>query len=220
MDNVKGAKSDYKPEKFKEFLFRQKVILLVAFVGYVCAYLVRNNFKLMSKEMIEVYGWDKMNVAFLLTCFTVTYGFGKFFMGVVSDRVSLRKLFGGSLAISAILCIAMGFTNKLAIIAILLILVGIIQGALAPSSQAMIANYFPNKTRGAAIAGWNVSQNVGGALLPLMVSGLGFIAPGNIYLAFLVPGVLVLLISFFIWKLGGDNPESEGFGSLKDIYGK
>ncbi|MCH4169587.1 MAG: MFS transporter [Lactobacillus sp.] len=207
------------PEKFSRFLYRQKVVFLVAFVGYVCAYLVRNNFKLMSKDMIEVYGWNKLNVAFLLTCFTVTYGLGKFFMGALADRVSLRKLFAGALGMSALLCIAIGFTRQFAVIAILLILTGLIQGALAPSSQAMIANYFPNKSRGGAIAGWNVSQNVGSAMLPLIIGGLGVAAPGNISLAFIVPGVMVLLLAFLMWKLGGDNPEAEGLNSLKEMYG-
>lgn len=208
------------PAKFKEFLMRQKVILLVTFVGYVCAYLVRNNFKLMSDDMTTTYGWDIKKVSILLTCFTVTYGVGKFVMGVVADRMSLKLLFGGSLALAAIGCIAMGFTKNFWIIAALLLLVGLIQGALAPSSQAMIANYYPNTTRGAAIAGWNVSQNFGGALLPVIITGLGFIAPNNIALAFIVPGVLVLAISFFVWKYGGDNPESDKFGTLIDMYGK
>ncbi|MBD3689918.1 MFS transporter [Nanchangia anserum] len=208
------------PETFRRFLYRQKVILGVAFVGYVCAYLVRNNFKIMSKDMIDAYGWDKMNVAVLLTCFTVTYGLGKFVMGMLADRMSLRHLFGGALALAALLCILMGVTSSFVIIAILLIAVGLIQGALAPSSQAMIANYFPNRTRGSAIAGWNVSQNVGSALLPLFIGGIGVIAPGNIALTFILPGIFVLILAFFVWKLGGDNPESEGLGSLRDLYGE
>ena len=158
------------PETFARFLWRQKVILAGAFVGYVCAYLVRNNFKLMSNSMVEQYGWSKLNVATLLTCFAVTYGIGKFVMGALADRTSLRKLFGGALALSAILCIVMGFIHNFWVIVAVLLVVGLIQGALAPSSQAMIAKYFPNHTRGGAVAGWNVSQNVGSALLPLIIA--------------------------------------------------
>ncbi len=207
-------------ETFHQFLRRQRTILAVAFVGYVCAYLVRNNFKLMSHDMIDQYGWDKLNVAALLTCFTVTYGFGKFFMGALADRVSLKNLFGGSLAAAAVLCILMGLTKNFWLIAVILILVGLIQGALAPSSQAMIANYYPNATRGAAIAGWNVSQNVGSALLPMLIGGIGLVVPGHISLAFIVPGVIVLAIAYFVWRFGGDNPEKDGFGTLRDIYGR
>ncbi|MGH8017853.1 MAG: hypothetical protein ACREIA_06105 [Opitutaceae bacterium] len=40
-----------RPETFARYLARRKVVFLVAYVGYVCAYLVRNNFKLTSEEM-------------------------------------------------------------------------------------------------------------------------------------------------------------------------
>ncbi|RXS59667.1 MFS transporter, partial [Streptococcus pyogenes] len=159
------------PEKFTQFLRRQKVVFFVAFFGYVCAYLVRNNFKLMSNTIMVQNGWDKAQIATLLSCLTVSYGLAKFYMGALGDRVSLRKLFSISLGASALICILIGFFNSsMVVLGILLVLCGVVQGALAPASQAMIANYFPNKTRGGAIAGWNISQNMGSALLPLTIA--------------------------------------------------
>lgn len=213
------------PEKFAMFLKRQKMVFVVAFIGYVCAYLVRNNFKLMSKVIMVTNNWTKQDISMLLSCLTVSYGLAKFYMGALGDKVNLRKLYAGCLFLSAIICIIIGFYNTSAIaLAILLVLCGVVQGALAPSSQNMIANYFPNKTRGGAIAGWNVSQNVGGALLPLIIASLtsmGLVVPktGNILLAFLVPGIFVILVSLFCWKYGGDSPEDEGLDSLRTMYG-
>nr|WP_234944192.1 MFS transporter [Streptococcus ictaluri] len=108
---------------------------------------------------------------------------------------------------------------------ILLFLCGVVQGALAPASQAMIANYFPNKTRGGAIAGWNISQNAGSALLPLTIASFtsaGLVVPetGNILLAFLIPGLFVLAFAAICWKFGGDNPETEGLDSLRTMFGE
>lgn len=142
------------PEKFATFLKRQKMIFIVAFLGYVCAYLVRNNFKLMSKSIMVTNGWEKADIAMLLSCLTISYGLAKFYMGALGDRVSLRKLFAIGLAASAVICITIGFYHTSIItLAVLLVLCGVVQGALAPASQSMIANYYPNKTRGAAIAG-------------------------------------------------------------------
>ncbi|MFZ7174199.1 MFS transporter [[Pasteurella] aerogenes] len=214
------------PEKFSAFLKRQKMIFIVAFLGYVCAYLVRNNFKLMSKSIMVTNGWEKADIAMLLSCLTISYGLAKFYMGALGDRVSLRKLFATCLAASALICIIIGFFHtSVATLAVLLILCGVVQGALAPASQNMIANYYPNKTRGAAIAGWNISQNIGSALLPMMISvmiTMGFIVPdtGNIVMAFLVPAVLVLLFALFCWKHGGDTPEEERLDSLQTMYGE
>ncbi|MGT2744622.1 MFS transporter [Streptococcus phocae subsp. phocae] len=213
------------PEKFSQFLKRQKVIFLIAFFGYVCAYLVRNNFKLMSNAIMVSNGWDKSQIATLLSCLTVSYGLAKFYMGALGDRVSLRKLFATSLAASALICILIGFFHtSMLTLGILLFLCGVVQGALAPASQAMIANYFPNKTRGGAIAGWNISQNAGSALLPLTIAFLtstGLVVPanGNILLAFLIPGIFVFGFAIICWKFAGDNPESEGLDSLRTMYG-
>lgn len=214
------------PEKFSQFLRRQKTVFLIAFFGYVCAYLVRNNFKLMSSSIMLTNGWDKSQIATLLSCLTVSYGLAKFYMGALGDRVSLRKLFATSLGASALICILIGFFHtSMLTLGILLFLCGVVQGALAPASQAMIANYFPNKTRGGAIAGWNISQNAGSALLPLMIASLtsaGLVIPesGNILLAFIVPGIFVLFFAGICWKFGGDNPESEGLDSLRTMYGQ
>lgn len=213
------------PEKFAAFLKRQKMVFLVAFIGYVCAYLVRNNFKLMSKVIMVTNNWSKKDISMLLSCLTISYGLAKFYMGALGDKVNLRKLYAGCLFLSAVICIIIGFYNtSIPALAILLVLCGVVQGALAPSSQNMIANYFPNKTRGAAIAGWNISQNAGSALLPLILAsltGMGLIVPktGNILLAFLVPGIFVILVSLFCWKYGGSNPEDEGLDSLRTMYG-
>lgn len=213
------------PEKFATFLKRQKMIFIVAFLGYVCAYLVRNNFKLMSKTIMVTNGWEKADIAMLLSCLTISYGLAKFYMGALGDKVSLRKLFSICLAASAMICLTIGFFHtSIIMLAVLLVLCGVVQGALAPASQNMIANYYPNKTRGAAIAGWNISQNMGSALLPMMVAGMttmGFIVPstGNVLMAFLVPALLVLAFAWFCWVHGGDKPEKEGLDSLRTMYG-
>jgi OPA family glycerol-3-phosphate transporter-like MFS transporter len=102
-----------------------------------------------------------------------------------------------------------------------MLLLGMVQGALAPASMTMIANWYPNKTRGSGIAIWNTSQNLGGAGLPLVITALlAWSGPGHLAVAFWVPGIVVLAISLLFWKIGGDRPEAEGLPTLDDIYGE
>lgn len=222
-DDATDASERFKqqhPETFARYLRRRGVVFAVAYIGYVCAYLVRNNFKLTSKLLRDQNGWDNVGIGLILTAFTLTYGFAKFFMGMVADRVSLRRIFAGALGLSALLCITLGFAKDFWLVFALMLLLGSLQGALAPSSMAMIANWYPNKTRGSGIAIWNTSQNLGGAGLPLIIAGiLGFAGPSNVAYAFWLPGVVVLAISFVLWKFGGDTPQNEGIGRLSDIYG-
>lgn len=208
------------PETFARYIARRKWVFVVAYVGYVCAYLVRNNFKLTSEALRLEHGWTLTQVGLVLTAFTITYGFGKFFMGMLVDGTSLRRTFSLALGVSAVLCIGIGFMSSLPMLFVTMLLLGLVQGALAPASMTMIANWYPNKTRGSGIAIWNTSQNAGGAGLPLMIAGLAaWTGPGHVSYAFWVPGVLVLLISFLFWRIGGDRPEVEGLPSLDAIYG-
>lgn len=210
------------PETFKQFVKRQWVVFAVAYFGYVCAYLVRNNFKLTSEEIRLENGWSLTQIGWILTCFTISYGLGKFFMGMIVDRVSIRKAFAGALAGSAVICIVMGFMHSsLWLLILLMLMLGTIQGFLSPGSQSMIANWFPNRTRGAAIAVWNTSQNLGGALLPMVVGGfMGSTMSNSIAMSFWVPGAFVLILSWVFWKFGGDRPEEEGMPTLREVYGK
>ena len=208
------------PEKFSDYIKRRRVIFLVAYFGYVCAYLVRNYFKLQSETIRLENGWELTQVGLILTAFTITYGFAKFFMGAVADRVSLRRIFAGCLGVSALLCIGIGYTDSYVLLFIMMLALGTVQGALAPSSMAMIANWYPNRSRGSGIAIWNTSQNLGGAGLPLILTWIATMAgPGATHLGFLIPGLLVLVLSFVFWKAGGDRPDVEGIDRLSTMYG-
>lgn len=208
------------PDRFSDYLRRRMVVFAVAYFGYVCAYLVRNNFKLTSKILRDENNWDNISVGLILTAFTITYGFAKFFMGMLGDRLSLRKIFAGALAVSAVIAILLGFVESLPLFFVMMLLLGAVQGALAPASMAMIANWYPNKTRGSGIAIWNTSQNLGGAGLPIIIAWiLGMVGPSNVSYAFWLPGIAVLLLSFVFWKFGGDRPEEEGRDRLATIYG-
>lgn len=208
------------PETFARYVRRHWIVFAVAYFGYVCAYLVRNNFKLTSEAIRIENGWSLTQVGLILTGFTISYGIGKFVMGMVVDRVSLRKIFAGALGASSLVCILMGITNHIWLMFGLMLLLGTIQGVLSPGSQSMIANWFPNRSRGAAIAVWNTSQNLGGALLPLIVGAtMGSAIPGKIQMSFWIPAFIVLALSFVFWKFGGDRPEEEGLPNLRTIFG-
>lgn len=208
------------PDTFARYLKRRWVVFAVAYFGYVCAYLVRNNFKLQSEQIRIENGWELTQIGVILTAFTLTYGFAKFFMGMLSDRVSLRRIFAGCLGASALIAIAMGFVHNYWVLFALMLVLGTLQGALAPSSMAMIANWYPNRSRGSGIAIWNTSQNLGGAGLPLILTWIATLSSGGkTMLGFLMPGLLVLTLSFVFWKFGGDRPEDENMPRLTKIYG-
>lgn len=220
VNDVSARFQEKEPETFARYLYRRKTIFAVAYIAYICAYLVRNNFKLTSEMLRLDYGWSLIDIGLVLTGFTIAYGFGKFFMGMVVDRFSYRKVLTTALAGSALLCISIGFITSLPLLFLVMLALGLVQGALAPCTMSMIANWYPNRTRGPAIAAWNTSQNLGGAALPLIIAGLlAFTGPNNVAIAFWAPGVVVLVISLIFYKVGGNRPTSEGLPSLATMYG-
>ncbi|MFD1416625.1 MFS transporter [Oceanobacillus jeddahense] len=206
---------------FAEYLARRKIVFLVTYFGYISCYLVRNNFKLLSEELRLANDWSLTEVGFILTAFTITYGSGKFVMGMVVDQFKLNRVFAVSLAISAIAAIMMGFVESIVLMFILMLILGLAQGATAPATLSMIGAWYNNHLRGSRVAVWNTAQNLGAALLPIVIAGLLALAgPSNLAVAFWVPGLVVLVCCFFFYKYGGDRPESEGLPSLKEMYGE
>ena len=166
-------------------------------------------------------GWSLADVGLILTGFTISYGIGKFVMGIVVDNVSLRRIFAAALAASSLLAFVMGVVSQVWLLFLLMLCLGMVQGVLSPGSQSMIANWYPNRSRGAGIAVWNTSQNVGGALLPLILVWVAtWGGASTVKLGFWVPGAMVLLLSFFFWKYGGDRLDAEGLPTLRAMYGK
>lgn len=51
-------------------------------------------------------------------------------------------------------------------------------------------------------------------------TGLVVPSSGNILLAFLIPGIFILLFAAICWKFGESNSESEGLDSLRTMYGE
>lgn len=61
-------------------------ILEATFIGYATFYLVRNNFPVISKEMGEALHYSQEQITNILAVTAITYGIGKFLMGILSDR--------------------------------------------------------------------------------------------------------------------------------------
>lgn len=214
---------DFTPRTAKDFaayLARRQSVFFLAYVGYVSCYLVRNNVKVVSDVLSREHGWSPTQIGLVLTGFTIAYGFGKFVMGIVADRMSLRTIFAAALGISAILCILMGVFPDLGFYFVAMSLIGIVQGACAPAALSVVGGWYPNQLRGSRVAVWNTSQNVGAGMLPLLVSGsLGLVGPSNWSVAFWLPGLIALAASWWYWNAGGDRPWRENYPTLSEMFG-
>lgn len=204
---------------FAEYSSRRAVVFAVAYFGYAACYLVRNNIAVVSDIMVGELGWTTTQVGAVLAGFSVTYGIGKLAMGVVVDRYSLRRTFAWGLGGSSVICIAMAATDHPIVLMLGLAVIGILQGACAPAALAMLGAWYPAHQRGSRVAIWNTSQNVGGAFLPLLISGgLALTGPSNWQVGLWLPGIVALACAGLASRLGGDRPWQEGLPTLKELY--
>lgn len=210
-----------RPKDPSQYEALRPTVFAVAYIGYVTAYLVRNNFRVTSFELTTQHDWSMTQVGMVLTGFTITYGLGKVIMGIAVDNMSLTRVFSFALALSSLCCIGMGVTTNPHASLVLMILNGLAQGALAPGALALLGAWYPNKMRGSRIAIWNTSQNVGAALLPLVFGiGAAFVVPGGRTSAFIIPGCLGLLVALWVWRTNLDRPWRQGFPTLTMMFGR
>src|SRR5690606_22877527 len=83
-------------------------MLQATFLGYATYYLIRNNLAPIKIELQEALDLNKSMLGNIGAATAISYGIGKFFMGVLSDRSDARKFMAAGLVLSALCNIAFG----------------------------------------------------------------------------------------------------------------
>ena len=102
------------PEQTKKFKYWQTRTIVVTMVGYALYYFVRKNFNTAMPSIEVTFGITKAQLGLFLTLNGVIYGLSRFVNGFIADRVSARKVMSLGLALSALVNIGFGFSDKMA----------------------------------------------------------------------------------------------------------
>lgn len=85
--------------------------------GRLCALLfVRKNFNTAMPSIEVTFGITKAQLGLFLTLNGIIYGLSRFINGFIADRVSARKVMSLGLALSALVNIGFGFSDKMAML--------------------------------------------------------------------------------------------------------
>src|ERR1700730_4387049 len=85
---------------YKSWRFR---ILYSMFIGYALYYFTRKSFSLAMPGIIADLGYTKAELGILGSIIAISYGFSKFFSGILSDRSSPRYFMATGLIITGII---------------------------------------------------------------------------------------------------------------------
>ena len=140
------------------------------FIGYAGYYLVRNNLALAIPDLLKEHPeYSKAALGTALTVLSITYGLSKFLMGSVSDRSNPKYFLPLGLLLSSVTMAIFGLFEParatLASIVVIMAVNGWVQGMGWPPCGKTMVHWFSTRERGLTVSTWNVSHNVGGALV-------------------------------------------------------
>jgi len=204
----------------QEYQYWRVRIFYSMFVGYALFYLTRKSFTFAMPALIVDLGFDKAELGILATILSLSYGLSKFVSGILQDRSNARYFMGIGLIITGFSNIFFGLSSSLWFFAIFWGLNGWFQGFGWPPCARLLTHWYSQNERGSWWSSWNVSHNVGGAVIPIIVAAC--IGIGGWRFALIAPGVICILGGLFLINRLRDTPESLGLPPIekyRDDYG-
>lgn len=196
-----------------EYKYWRIRILYSMFIGYAFYYFTRKSFTFAMPGLIQDLGFDKSQLGILGSILSITYGISKFASGVIGDRTNPRYMMAIGLMLTGVFNICFGLSSSIFFFALFWGLNGWFQGFGWPPCARFLTQWYSHSERGSWWSTWNVSHNVGGFLIP-WVAGVALQYFGWRY-AMYIPGVLCILVGFFLINRLRDTPQSLGLPPIE-----
>lgn len=183
------------------------------YVGYIFYYFTRKSFTFAMPSLMADLGFDKSDLGILASILSITYGMSKFLSGILADRSNPRYFMAIGLILTGVFNILFGLSSSLLFFGLFWGLNGWFQGWGWPPCARLLTHWYSQSERGTWWGVWNTSHSVGGALIPFLAA---FCAEyWGWRFAMYVPGVLCILIGFFLINRLRDTPRSLGLPPIE-----
>ena len=202
----------------REYAKQRTRVFAGIFIGYAAYYLVRNNLALAIPDILTAHPeYSKAQLGTALTGLSIAYGLSKFLMGSVSDRSNPKYFLPLGLLLSCAIILACGFDwvyTSLGFLIGLMVLNGWVQGMGWPPCGKTMVHWFSTKERGRTVATWNVSHNVGGALVANFAL-VGVTIFGDWGAKFYFNAAIAAVCAIGVFFLLQDTPQSCGLPPIE-----
>ncbi|MCC6682073.1 MAG: MFS transporter [Phycisphaeraceae bacterium] len=177
-------------------------------LGYGLFYVCRLSMSVVKKPIVDAGILDESQLGVIGSALFFSYAAGKFVNGFLADRSNIRRFMSTGLMISALVNLALGWTNWFIVFAILWGINGWFQAFGAGSCVVALSRWYSDENRGTFYGFWCSSHNIGEALTfvltALVVSTLGWRWG---FTGASVGGFLGVLLIILLLR---DSPQSEG----------
>src|SRR5436190_1401008 len=195
-------------------------VFIGIFAGYAAYYLVRNNLALAIPDILKEHPqYTNAQLGTALTGLSISYGISKFLMGSVSDRSNPKYFLPLGLLLSCGIMAASGafkaIYTSLALVIVLQIANGWVQGMGWPPCGKTMVHWFSTRERGRVVSFWNVGHNVGGGLIATFaVMGVALFHDWGA--KFYFNAAIAAAIAVVVFFLMRDTPKALGLPAVEE----
>jgi len=169
------------------------------FLSTVINYIDRQTLSVLAPTLKTEFQWTNSDFAWVVIAFRVAYSIGQTASGRWLDRVGTRTGLSLAVAFYSVSAMLGSLGNGLRSFMGLRFLLGLGESANWPGATKAVAEWFPRRESGWAVALFDSGSSVGAALAPFIVLGV-YHATGSWRPAFIVTGLLGFLwIPLFRW---------------------
>jgi ACS family hexuronate transporter-like MFS transporter len=144
-------------------------IVAALFLSTVINYIDRQTLSVLAPYIKTEFHWDNTTFALLIIAFRVAYAVGQSLSGRFLDRIGLRRGLPLAVAFYSLSAMATTFTSGLTSLAACRFLLGAGESANWPGAAKAVAEWFPRRETGWAVAIYDSGSAVGGAIAPMAV---------------------------------------------------
>jgi OPA family glycerol-3-phosphate transporter-like MFS transporter len=204
----------------REYRRHRRLVFAGIFAGYAAYYLVRNNLALAIPDILKEYPQhSKADLGWALTGSSIAYGISKFLMGSVSDRSNPKYFLPLGLLLSCAIMFASGIFKaiyaSLALVIVLQIVNGWVQGMGWPPCGKTMVHWFSTRERGLVVSVWNSAHNVGGGLVATFAL-LGVTLFHDWGAKFYFNAAIAAVVAVVVFFLLRDTPQSLGLPPVEE----
>ncbi|HEX2101107.1 MAG TPA: MFS transporter [Candidatus Synoicihabitans sp.] len=200
-------------ETSARFRYWQRRTLIASMVGYAGFYFVRKNLSVAMPAMQQDLGITKSDLGLFLTLHGLLYGVSKFANGFLGDRANARTFMVTGLVLSAAASVFFGFSSAVAVLGLVWMLNGWVQGMGFPPCARLMTHWFPPEKLATKMSIWNTSHSIGAGLVVVFC---GYVVTLGWRWCFWLPALVALAVAVGLALSLRDTPSSVGLPELPD----
>jgi len=174
---------------------RQLITFSITWIIYASSYFLRKPLGVVKTDLQAAYNLSTTDLGWLDSCFFFPYAFMQMILGNLGDKYGARLTLSISLVMMCLSMVSFGWWRNTVILGILLFFNGTAQASLWPNCVKSLSQWYDDENRSTIFGMWGTCVFAGGIVGTALAVQLQTIYSPDLKMIFLVPSLIVLIIS-------------------------